>query len=251
MMKPIRPFKFKRFECSHAVSSMKIGVDAVMLGAWADASGERVLDVGCGCGVIALMIAQRNGYADIMAIDIHSESIEEASANFVASPWGARLHAAVEDFSEMKAGRDRFDLIISNPPYFDSGVSRPDTPRLVARHQDTLSPEVLVARSVEMLTPTGRLAMIVPASFEQSLEACASAVGLRVSRACRVAGTKSSAPKRVMMEFARHTAKEKVEESLAIEYSPGRYTGEYMALTGEFYLDRAFRREENVGTRSK
>lgn len=242
MMKPIRPFKFKRFECRHAVSSMKIGVDAVMIGAWADPSGVRVLDVGCGCGVIALMIAQRNSDAEIHAVDIHADSIAEASFNFAASPWGERLHASQADFSVMEAGEERFDLIISNPPYFDSGVKRPDTPRLVARHQDTLSPEVLVNRAVGMLTSSGRLAMIVPASFEKTLEACASAAGLKVSRICRVAGTPSSAPKRVMMEFSMNAAAEKVEESLVIEHAPGLHTEDYIALTGDFYLDSAFQK---------
>ena len=129
-------FRFKKFACSHGAGSMKIGVDA-----------------GTGCGVIALMCAQRNPASDILAIDVDDSSVMEARENFSMSPWSGRLEAMHEDFNHISL-KD-VDLIISNPPYFNSGISSPDTPRLMARHQSDLSPHVLLTKGKDMLSERG------------------------------------------------------------------------------------------------
>ena len=111
-----KPFRFKQFTVQHQRSSMKVGTDAVLLGAWCELNGaQRVLDVGTGCGVIALMVAQRNADATILAIDIDPASVNEAQENFDASPWAERLHACRHDFNDL-TDDEGFDLIVTNPP---------------------------------------------------------------------------------------------------------------------------------------
>ena len=132
-------FRFKQFTIQHQRSSMKVGTDAVLLGAWCELDGaRRVLDVGTGCGVIALMVAQRTTEADIWAIDIDSASVDEARENFLHSPWSDRLQVRQEDFNNL-ADADGFDLIVTNPPYYNENVLPPDAVRSAARHTHALS----------------------------------------------------------------------------------------------------------------
>lgn len=228
-------FRFKKFDCSHGCGSMKIGVDAVLIGTWTDISGvSRILDVGTGCGVISLICAQRNASARIEAIDIDVASIEEARENFNNSPWTGRLEARLEDFTSMK--HSFYDLIISNPPYFNCGIDEPDTPRLIARHEARLSPGELLRCGSGALTPEGRLAMIVPYDRFEELDKTAGACGLHLHRACGVRGHRSAPLKRVMLEFTKNDYGESIKTELILEESPNIPTAEYRHLCKDFYL---------------
>ena len=230
-------FHFKRFSVAHTRSSMKVGVDAVLIGAWADCEGGSILDVGTGCGVIALMMAQRNPAAIVHAIDVDSASVEEAACNFSQSRWGRRLSACKMQFSELTSGDFRFDRIVSNPPYFDSGVRDFTTSRNVARHQGELSPSVLLRGGGGLLTDSGKLAMIVPSEFYDRLGMEAEEVGLSVERACFVKASPKKQAKRVMMEFCLGTGSGGlVTETLTMFCSDGTPTDEYRLLESEFYL---------------
>lgn len=232
-------FRFKHFNCHHGNSSMKIGVDAVLLGAWADTAGKRILDVGTGCGVIALMCAQRNPEAQIFAIDIDNDSIIEANANFDLSPWNDRLKAVFEDFTNLSAEipDSDYDLIISNPPYFNSGVADPDTPRLVARHQGVLSPKTLLQHAGPLLSPDGRLAMIVPADQAHDLINDARSHGLYLRRACNVRDYPDAPYKRTMLEFETEVKGHKEGNELTMFNAPfGEPTDQYHKLCKDFYL---------------
>lgn len=214
---------------------MKIGVDAVLLGAWADVSGSRrILDAGTGCGVIAMMCAQRNADALVEAIDIDAASVEEANANFSLSPWPERLKARLEDFSAIS--RCDYDLIVSNPPYFNSGITDPDTPRLVARHQGTLSPAELIKRGSLHLAQSGRLAMIVPADQHRELVDVARRAGLFTRRSCLVRGHAGAPAKRILLEFSRLPVAAPEERELILETAPNVPTEEYRTLCKDFYL---------------
>ncbi|MDE5774518.1 MAG: methyltransferase, partial [Muribaculaceae bacterium] len=165
-----KPFRFKRFSVNHNRSSMPVGVDGVLIGAWAgscDTTGEvlsprRILDVGCGCGLIALMCAQRFEDALIDAIDIDDASVLEAFDNISMSIFCDRVSVTLDDVCDYaKRHAGMYDLIVSNPPYFAAGVLEPSTRRERARHQGTLSPVSLMNMSAVMLSDAGRLAMIV------------------------------------------------------------------------------------------
>lgn len=233
----MEPFRFKQFQVRHDRSSMRIGVDSVNLGAWADlASVRTVLDVGTGCGIIALMCAQRNAEAEILAVDLHPESVEQARENFMESPWSDRLRAVQQDFMQVDSISSGYDLIISNPPYFHSGVKDITTARERARHQAGLSPMVLIERSASLLSHEGRLAMVVPSDQEDEIKECASRNALYLSRLTKVKARADLPAKRLLIEF-RLIQPEKVEETeLILETSPGNPTDEYRKLCSGFYL---------------
>lgn len=234
-------FKFKKFKCRHSDSSMKIGVDAVLLGAWAGNGTEsEILDVGTGCGVISLMLAQRNEKARILAIDIDKASVNEAEFNFFNSPWQNRMSVLCIDFSILCKGnqyKGRFDHIVSNPPYFNSGIFAPETRREIARHEGVLSPSVLVENSAQLLTPNGILSMIVPFSGAQKLIDLAKESGLALERLLFIKGNINSPVKRSLLEFRKSDLFNQVEQSeLILEEAPGQPTIEHFNLCKDFYL---------------
>lgn len=254
-------FHFKNFFVNHGRSSMKVGVDGVLIGAWATPDGIRVLDVGTGCGLIALMIAQRNQQAQVLAIDIDASSIEEANENFKNSKWGERIRGlecsflqlreldwqnllgSSNPFSGFNDKEPAFDLLISNPPFFDSGIENPSTPRMKARHQGDLSPDIILRTGESLLAPGGAIAMIVPSEFYYKLKSVAEENGLSLSRACFVRGHAKSPEKRVMMEFVKRrdglsaTEFSDVEVSHLVMFDDSHLpTDEYKALCKDFYL---------------
>lgn len=240
-------FRFKRFDCSHCSSTMKIGVDAVLLGAWASVQGcRKILEVGCGCGVISLICAQRSVDSEVLAIDTDAPSVREASLNFSRSPWSERLRAVHMDFNV--ADTCNLDMIISNPPYFDSGISNPDTPRLAARHQSELCPGVILHRGGRMLAPGGRIAMIVPAYQLDALVATGEGCRMSLTKALYIKGHEKAPVKRVLAEFTLtglsstsaggqrcSIVKEEIPV-MALEISPGVPTGEHRRLCADLYL---------------
>ncbi|MBR4849687.1 MAG: methyltransferase [Alistipes sp.] len=213
---------------------MKVGTDGVLLGAWADCSGaKRILDIGTGTGVIALMSAQRNTEAKIYAVEIDETATRRARSNFEMSPWAERLeveNCAVQEFDP----NEKFDLIISNPPYFIDSLLPPDAKRSTARHTHDLSFEELDKAVCRLLADGGKFALILPtAEFEKYL----SLTKLHLVRRCDMYPTAGAAVKRVMAEFAKSETAEIVRESIAIERERrGDYTDEYRTLTKDFYL---------------
>lgn len=249
MRKKESVFRFKQFSVRHDRSSMKIGVDAVLLGAWADISGaRRILDVGTGCGVIALMCAQRNPEAAITGIDIDVKSVEEASENFKASPWSGRLNAEEIDFTLLSQDKyGVFDCILSNPPYFDSGVEHPESSRLKARHQDILSPEVLIIKSLDLLVDNGIVALVMPSSDEETVLTGLKGKEIRLKRRLLVRGHPNAPVKRVLLEFMKERgasfaydgnieANDVMTETITLEDPIGTATEDYRKLEKEFYL---------------
>lgn len=231
-------FQFKKFSVAHGNSSMKIGVDAVLLGAWAskDQKPKAVLDVGTGCGVIALILAQRFRGTIVIGVDIDEKSIEEATYNFNNSPYYGRLKALQLDFpTNIELLKGKFNLIVSNPPYFNSGVKNPSTPREKARHQGSLSVFSLLEHVPKLLESRGRLAVIIPT--EQFSEALLKAKenGMCLQRCCFIRNREPLKEKRVMMEFGRSCISEaEVTHLTLFEY--GLPTEEYRDLCREFYM---------------
>lgn len=231
-------FRFKRFEVLNDRTAMKVGTDGVLLGAWCDVtSAHRVLDVGTGCGVIALMVAQRNSDARIDAVEIDKDSADEAALNFSRSLWSKRLHIEHCDFNEF-ALRDevgRYDLIVSNPPFFTNGVLPPEASRMSARHTQNLSYDQLLKNADRLLAEDGKIALITP--FENIKEIVEGSVfnSLSISKKVNVVSVKGSSPKRVLWEL-RHEPCEMQESELVIEISPLSYSEEYVALCKDFYL---------------
>lgn len=239
-----RVFRFKQFSVRHAKSAMKVGVDGVLIGAWATTAAPdnavcKVLDAGCGCGLIALMIAQRNPMAQILAIDIDSPSVEEATKNVEDSPWSDRIIVEMGDFKSIVG---KFDHIISNPPFFESGLAKPATPRETARHStDGFGPMTLIVKSCELLSAQGILSIIVPAQQSDYYINEAERRGLALHRRTVVFGRKGTPPKRVLLEFSMGGDNKSLEDNkLDIEVVTPQgewaFSPEYLKLCSEFYL---------------
>ncbi len=238
-----RVFRFKRFSVAHSRSAMKVGVDGVLVGAWADVSGAKsILDAGCGCGLIALMCAQRNESAVVDAVEVDSVAAAEAADNFRISPWAERLKVFCADINEHQpplAGA--YDHIVSNPPFFDSGVTQIDTGRQLARHVSAFSPISLIAVADRLLADNGRLTMIFPKEEYDKIAGEAQRRGFAVSRVCHVRGREDRPVKRTLCQLCRVGASEAAvaepaTDLLTLEISPGLPTPEYQALCKDFYL---------------
>ena len=228
-------FRFKEFSINQSRSAMKIGTDGVLLGAWCDVeNASNVLDIGCGTGLISLMIAQRNLNARIFAIDIDGVAVEEAKGNFANSLWGDRLSAFVCDYAEFKS-EIKFDSIVSNPPFFTEKVYSPDERRSVARQYESLPFEVLFNKSSKLLSESGTLSIIAPAASADKFLFCAGEANLWLKRKTEVLTKKGKAVKRVLWEFSKKEVKPVISR-LVISSDNGAKTEEYNSLTNAFYL---------------
>lgn len=237
-------FRFQQFFVRHDRSSMKVGTDGVLLGAWSPICREnsensefRILDVGTGSGLIALMLAQRCPEAQIDAIDIDEASCLQAQENVDASPWAERLHVAQ---SSLQDWQDReYDLVVSNPPYFVDSLKAPDAARCAARHNDTLPFRTLIAESTRRLKPDGTLAVIVPAEAEDELQFLAETEGLRCTQKCYVHPKPGRPAKRVMLAWKHSNTSARLgglTEHLTLEDDRGGRSEAYQQLTKDFYL---------------
>lgn len=247
-MKHISPFRFKHFAVWHHRSAMKVGVDGVLIGCWTDITGARnIIDVGTGCGLIALIMAQRQPEAYVTAVDIDEPSYEEATENISASPWSNRVEAKCGGFPEViksikdSQGKQRkYDLVVSNPPYFDSGMHDLNTPRERARHQGTLSPYSLLADSRLFLSANGSVAMVVPAEYSERIETYAKSLGYSLSGKCLVRGNPEVPFKRVLLQWRISKSGVSCDgcriSELTLEVEPGVPTEEYRLLCKDFYL---------------
>lgn len=217
---------------------MKVGTDGVLLGAWTDVSGTgKILDVGAGTGVISLMLAQRS-HAAITGIEIEKNAAEEAAENACNSPWSHRVniqHIAFQDF--VHSNTERFDLIVSNPPFFTNS-QKPECSNLaMAKHNHLLPLPFLAAKAAKLLTPSGRLAVIIPASAVREFINSANDAGLFLSRETVVRPNNLKKVHRSMMEFAK-TPGNPVKDSLNIHTDDGLdFTEAYKMLTRDFYLN--------------
>ena len=228
-------FRFKQFAVVNDRTAMKVGTDGVLIGAWCDVAGaQRVLDVGTGCGVIALMIAQRNAAALIDAIDIDGEAIYEATVNFARSPWSDRLTAHLMDFNTASL-QEGYDLIVSNPPYFTDSLLPPDAARSLARHTRTLTYRQLIDGAARLLSEHGTVAIITPVESESTVIEASTFASLHIQRLTRVVPVVGALPKRLLWQLTPgHT--DHREDQLTIAHRDGTFTSDYIALTSPFYL---------------
>lgn len=230
-------FQFKQFSVYHDRCAMKVGTDGVLLGAWCDVSqAKTALDIGTGTGLIGLMMAQRN--ADIItdAIDIDISAIKQAKGNIVQSPFASRIkchHISLQSFKEHCLAK--YDIIVSNPPFFVQSLKSPDKNRTLARHTDSLQMEELIGIASGLLSDRGKLSVIYPYEYKDSLIRLASNSGLYISRITNVYPTPSSLPKRVLIEFSK-TELLLTENDLIIEKARHIYSDEFTALVKDFYL---------------
>ena len=226
-------FKFKYFNITQERSSMKVGTDGVLLGSWVSChKPDYILDIGCGTGLLTLMLAQRNLESNIIGIEIDQISSKEAQLNIRLSNWKARIEIINIPLQKFRTNK-KFDLIVSNPPFFPPNNSnrRRDT----ARRTNALSFQELVKYAANFLTDRGVLSVILPIVSESIFVDIAQNHKLHCNRLCYIKGNSKAAIKRVMMEFS-FTKSSCKEDCLIIEKSRSQYTDQYISLCKDFYL---------------
>lgn len=230
-----KPFRFKQFDVYHSRSAMKVGTDAVLLAAWARVEdAAHILDVGTGTGLIAIMCAQRNATAQIDAIEIDEGAAQDARDNFLQSPWSDRLKLHEGDYLKIVSEK-KFDLIISNPPYFSQSLRAANPSRNAARHDDSLPMEPFLKQTKRLLEPGGIVALVLPTgAFERWTESAA-VLGMHVVRACHVFTSADKQATRVLLELQFGTATEPEIQSLLIQDRNGEKSEAYKTLTTAFY----------------
>ncbi|MBR6017254.1 MAG: tRNA1(Val) (adenine(37)-N6)-methyltransferase [Paludibacteraceae bacterium] len=242
-------FRFKQFYVRHDRCAMKVGTDGVLLGAWTpidvrlDDVRCTILDIGTGSGLVALMLAQRCPEAKIDAIDIDEAAIEQAKQNFKQSAFSQQLSVYQSSLQEWQivpsqcTNSTLYDLIVSNPPYFQNSLKNPDAGRQLARHTDTLRYEELIAHSARLLNPNGQLALILPAEAEREVTDLAEQAGLHPARVTRVYSKVSKPAIRVLLCFQLSTIRlQPTEDTLVLEDEKGGRSAAYSELCKEFYL---------------
>ncbi|MDR1499578.1 MAG: methyltransferase [Tannerellaceae bacterium] len=232
-------FRFKQFTVNHNKCGMKVGVDGVLLGAWASVDGcRRVLDLGTGSGLIALMAAQRNCSTVVDGIDIDVDACRQARENVAASPFAGRIYVIRTSLREYMPGRHGlYDLIVSNPPYFLMSLKGRDSSRTMARNSDSLPLYDIVTCGSKLLRKDGRIALILPFDRLKDLKTVAEIGEMYIVRMTVVETVKGNEPKRVMVELSTACSGPYTEEKLVIEDARGVYSPAYIGLTKDFYLN--------------
>lgn len=212
---------------------MKVSTDGVLFGSWVDCEGaERILDIGTGTGVLALIAAQRNPSAMIDAVELDMDSAKQAAENFGASPWQDRLRVAHADVRQWTSDQP-YDLIICNPPYYDGYLPSPDARIELAKHDKGLLFPELLAAVERLLAPEGRLAVIIPAVREKEFLQIAQEMDLLPSRKCMVAYVPHKQPKRILLELRRQPTNVEATNLTVQATGPFDYSAEYRVLIGE------------------
>jgi len=230
-------FKFKYFEVSHHRSTMKVGTDAVVLGSWlkVEPHCKRILDIGTGSGIIALMLAQKTN-ATIDAIDIDEASVNEATKNFDNSPWNERLraiHCPLEKY--FPSLEIKYDLIVSNPPFFQNSLLPKDQRLQLAKHNVALSINDFVADVDRLLHPDGTWAVIMPEETGKQISAIALEKNFALIRRLYILPKPEKPAKRIVYEFSKNRLTSSETASIVLREADGKYTEAYKKLTLEYH----------------
>lgn len=230
-------FQFQQFTVYHDKCAMKVGTDGTILGAWVDVSkAKSILDIGTGSGLIALMAAQKNSVAKVTAIDIEESAIIQTNENIMRSPFSDRITTIKTSLQDYHC-ENKFDAIVSNPPYFTETLKSPNRERALARHADSLPIENLIKHASLLLADKGKLSVIYPHSFQQELITIGKQYDLNTSRITHIYPTPQSEPKRILIEFSKKETPLK-ENNIIIELERHVYSPEFKDLMKNFYLEK-------------
>lgn len=231
-------FYFKQFKVEDSRSTMKVGTDAVLLGASTVVSNvSEILEIGTGSGVITLMLAQRST-ASIAAVEIDEDSARQAIENVHHSPWKERIQVHPTSLQEyIRMTVRKYDLVVSNPPYFTRSLKPFKKNRNLSRHDETLTHEELARYSYDLLKPEGSLWVILPAAEGEQFNKTAEDCGLHLHLITKIFPKTGKCHFRSILEFKKVKPELITEKTLIIRDTEHNYTKEYMELTGEFYLD--------------
>lgn len=227
-------FRFKQFAIRHCSSAMKVGTDGVLLGAWTTPGNAGIIwDIGCGSGLISLMLAQRSN-ARIVGIEIDPDAASEARINIESSPWADRLSIITADAVSALPDSPMPDLIVSNPPFFTESLKAPARTRSVARHEGSLGVESLIEISARHLSPDGRLCFIAPTERADDIELFSTLNRLHTIRRTDIRTAETKDPVRTLWEISRN-ARPTTYETKSLRDKSGDYSQWYRLLTADYY----------------
>ncbi|GAB5417771.1 MAG: methyltransferase [Crocinitomicaceae bacterium] len=230
-------FRFKQFSVKQERSAMKVGTDAMLLGSLVlETNPRKILDVGAGTGVIALMMAQRFTEAEIVAVEIDAASFLEAQENFQNSCWANRLNAVQCNFLEFHP-KNSFDCIVSNPPYYQSRLENNDARKSQARHDSALPMEQMIAKVSELLSDAGSFWVIVPSEVASAWITASSSAGLHLSSNVSILGKEGGTVKRQVLQFVKGETK-LTDSVFTVRKLDGSYSDDYIELTQEFHFNQ-------------
>lgn len=229
-------FRFKQFEVSHDLCAMKVGTDGVLLGAWA-AGGKRILDIGTGTGLVAMMMAQRFSEARIHAIDLDAGACRQAAENVGSSIFKERITIGQCRFQDFYADGVEYDSVVSNPPFFVNSMKCPNTERTLARHADSLPCSDLFVGVKRLLGAEGEFSVVVPSTVKNQFLENAYLNGFKLVRECAIRTVQRKPPRRFLLAFCRNTCRRELcrEEHVLMD-AFGNRSAWYAQLTADFYL---------------
>ena len=233
-----RPFFFKRFALFHHRSTMKIGTDAILLGRWVEVNeDDEVLDIGTGCGLLPLMLAQK-GIKSADAVEIDSDSYEEAAQNFSNSAWKSRLFAVNDDIKHYAWNcTKKYDLVVSNPPFFFGDNIPEKEKKGLARHTNTLSYNDLLVSVKKLLKPDGRFALVLPARESLTFLKDAENQGFFLKKEMKIVPIEGKEPNRINMQLVVNQVDKVESETFVLRYPDHSFTKEYKEFLKDYYLD--------------
>jgi tRNA1Val (adenine37-N6)-methyltransferase len=231
-------FQFRKFIVQQSQCAMKVGTDGVLLGSWVNLLGaQNILDVGTGTGLIALMCAQRSELASIDAVEIDTPASVQAAENFIKSPWKNRLTIINDSFQHFASNTHaRYDVIISNPPFFRNSLKPPKPDRSVARHDERLNYSSLFHYSSPVLKQDGLISVITPAGDVELISDTAFFHGYYPQRRTMIIPIDGKPYSRCLSEFSRNPSQGCITNDLVIKKNKEEFTDSYIDLTKEFYL---------------
>ena len=230
-------FEFKKFKVYHDQCAMKVGTDGVLLGVWTNVSDVRaILDVGTGSGLIAMMLAQRvSNDVSVDGIDVDLGAVNQSLSNVIQSGFN-NIHITQSSIQKYAILTEKkYDLIVSNPPFFTASLHSPDKQRSIARHTDSLSMIELIECSEKLLADKGKLSVIYPFEYKQALVSLAEKYRFNVSHITNVLPTATSKPKRILIELTKQDVILN-EDDLVLELKRHVYSKEFIELAKDFYL---------------
>jgi tRNA1Val (adenine37-N6)-methyltransferase len=229
-------FNFKQFTIYQDKSAFKVGTDGVLLGAYTDVTGvKRILDIGSGTGLISIMLAQRCD-AEIIGIEPDYESYIQTCENVGRCDWHERITVEHTDLQNFSLVHEKFDLIVTNPPFFSDSLKSPDLRKSFTRHNDSLTSDEILNGVIKLLHDEGRFQLILPYVEGNVFIAEAHKYGLYCNNILKIKPLPSSEIRRLILTFSKNQIKS-VERFLTIEYGKRHeFTEEYIKLTKEFYL---------------
>ncbi|NOH70188.1 methyltransferase [Vibrio pectenicida] len=229
-----KDFAFKQFKVTRGLSGMPVSTDSVLLGAWCEIGiSARILDIGTGTGLLALMCAQKNNDCYIDAIEIDRQALLAAKNNFLLSPWHTRLNLLSGNVLTFPF-QHKYDAIICNPPYFNNGKVAKTKERAIARHTLTLSHQALLKQCLNLITKEGHAWFILPEIEGRSFISQAQKLGWHLAKLCEVRPTNKKPTHRLLIQLTQTDVKSETQQLIIRKNK--LYTDEFITLTQAFYL---------------